>query len=220
MSGKKYLIILGILAAVSFGVSMGLSALLGGKDAHSAKDAAGKPPNKGDALLAGLAADGAGEARKALPEQDKIEQLTKDLRARIVEYERKEHKFVEREKRLVVAEENLVHRAKELETLRLQMVGPLTRLKDAMAELDRARVAVNKQEKANLLRIAATFEKMDPTRGGGILSGMAANEQTDDVAKILFYMSERGSAKMLAEITDKALAAKLTGMMQKIREEG
>ena len=220
MTGKKYLIILGILAAVSFGVSLGLSAMLGGKGAHAGKEAAGKPPNKGEALLAGLSADGAGEARKALPEQEKIEQLTKDLRARIAEYERKEHKFVEREKRLAVAEENIVHRAKELETLRLQMVGPLTRLKDAMAELDHARVAVNKQEKANLLRIASTFEKMDPTRGGGILSGMAANEQLDDVAKILFYMSERSSAKMLAEITDKTLAAKLMGMMQKIREEG
>ena len=220
MAGKKYLIILGVLAAVSFGVSLGVSALLGGKDSHAEKNAAAKPVNKSDALLAGLSADGAGEARKALPEQEKIDQLTKDLRARIAEYERKEHKFIEREKRLAVAEENLVHRAKELETLRLQMVGPLARLKDAMAELDRARVQVNKQEKANLQKIASTFEKMDPTKGGGILSGMAANEQLDDVVKILFYMSERSSAKMLAEIQDKALAAKLTGMMQKIREEG
>lgn len=220
MSGKKYLIILGVLAAVSFGVSLGVSAMLGGKGSHAEKSAAAKAVNKGDALLAGLSADGAGEARKALPEQEKIEQLTKDLRARIAEYERKEHKFIEREKRLAVAEETLVHRAKELETLRLQMVGPLARLKDAMAELDRARVQVSKQEKANLQKIAATFEKMDPTKGGGILSGMAANEQVDDVAKILFYMSERSSAKMLAEISDKTLAAKLTGMMQKIREEG
>jgi flagellar motility protein MotE (MotC chaperone) len=61
---------------------------------------------------------------------------------------------------------------------------------------------------------------MDPVRGGGILSGMAANKQLDDVAKILFYMSERTSAKMLAEITDKVVAAQLTEKMQKIREEG
>jgi hypothetical protein len=207
MSGKKFLIALGILAAVSFGVSLGLSSLLGGKGSHAVKEAAGKPLGKG-------------EARKALPEQEKIEQLTKDLRARIAEYERKDHKFIEREKRLALAEENLIHRAKELETLRLQMVGPLTRLKDAMAELDRSRVQVSKQEKANLLRIASTFEKMDPVRGGGILSGMAANKQLDDVAKILFYMSERTSAKMLAEITDKVVAAQLTEKMQKIREEG
>ncbi|HUU60303.1 MAG TPA: hypothetical protein VMZ50_12220, partial [Phycisphaerae bacterium] len=100
------------------------------------------------------------------------------------------------------------------------LVGPLTRLKDAVAELQRSRIVVDRQELVNVQRIAAKFEKMGAEEGGGILAGMCANNQVDDVVKILYYMSDRSAAKMLAGITDRSLAARLTGLMQKIKEEG
>ncbi|MCD6303378.1 MAG: hypothetical protein J7M21_00265 [Planctomycetes bacterium] len=220
MSGKKYLLLLGILAAASFGVSLTLSALLGGSrpSAKPAKTAA-KPLSKSEALLAGLAA-AHGPAVPMSPSRDKLEELVKDLRARVAEYERKERKLAERENRLALAERNLDIRAKELEKLRMQLVGPLTRLKDAVAELKRSQVVVSQQEKANLRRIADTFSRMDATKGGKILSGMCENNQIDDVVKILYYMDERAAGKLLAEMADQGLAAKLTGLMQKVREQG
>jgi len=61
---------------------------------------------------------------------------------------------------------------------------------------------------------------MEATKAGGILSGMCANDQTNDVVKILYYTNERSAGKILGEMTDQALAAKLTALMQKIAEEG
>ncbi|HUS92479.1 MAG TPA: hypothetical protein VM695_11550 [Phycisphaerae bacterium] len=216
MSGKKYLIILGILAAMSFGVSLGVSLLLGGPGPEGKAPAA--PPNPSDALLAGLSADPA--PREALLAQHKLDELIKDLRARMAEYERKEKALAERARQVATAEQTLRRRAQELETLRTELVGPLTRLKDAVAELRRSRVLIDKQEKAAIRTIASKYERMDPIQGGEILVTMCGNQQTDDVVKILYYMSERVSAKFLAEMPDKALAARLTALMKTIQEQG
>ena len=219
MSGKKFVILLAVLGLGSLVVSTGLSILF--RSAPQPAPRAGGPPgaapSKEAALLASMAA--AEGARDVLPKQQHLEQLIKELRVKIANYQRKESKLAEREKRLALAEENLGRRAKELENLMVQLVAPLGRLEKAQAELLRTRTLVDKQEKANILRIAATFEKMDPSEGSGILEGMCINKQTDDVVKILYYMSERASANVLAEMKDKALAARLTGLMKKVSEQ-
>jgi len=220
MSAKKFYLILGGVAAVSFAGSVGVSIFAGGKKLP-AKSASGatSQPSPSEAYLARLTAAGSA-ADRVPPDQARLEDLAKELRARMEEYERKSTRLEEREKRVVQAEQELQRRAKELETLRMELVGPLTRLKDAMAELDRKSVQVDKDEKVNLQRIAATFEKMDAVRGSGILAGMCANNQVEDVVKILAYMSERGAGKVLAEMTDQAMAAKLTALWKKVKEQG
>ena len=220
MSGKKFLIILGGLAVLSFGVSLAISMLLGGSEPASppGPQATTRPALTGaDALLATAGAPGR-LLRQMLPAQRQVEELIKDLRARVTDYDRRERQLDDREKRLQLTEQNLQRRAKELEKLRMELVTPWTRLKEAAAELERSRVNVDAQEKAAILNIAATFEKMDSAEGAAILEGMCQNEQTDDVVKILFYVSERPRGKLLGEIKDKDLAAKLTALMQKVRE--
>ncbi len=218
MSGKKYLVLLGILALLSFGGALGVSLLLGGGGPEAS---AGKDPNRsltqGQAVLAGL---GAPRPDRKPPSRIAVEEMIKDLRLRLSEVQRRSRSLDERARRLDLAEQAVRQRAKELEKLRMQLVGPLTRLKDAIARMERSRVRVRKEEKANIVRIAATYEKMDAARGAEILTGMCTNEQTDDVVRILYYMNERCSAKLLGEMTDQALAARLTGLMQKVREEG
>jgi len=219
MKGIKYLIILGVLAVVSFGVSLGVSLLVGDRKPPAGKSASpANPPSRSEALLAGLSNDA--PARKTLLKQQQLEELIKDLQARMTEYERKELKQAEREKRIALAEETLQRRAKELEKLRMELVGPLTRLRDAVAELERSRVLIAKQEKVALQTIASKYERMDPEKGSGILATMCASNQIDDVVKILYYMSERVSAKFLAEMSDQAMAARLTAMMKTIQEQG
>jgi flagellar motility protein MotE (MotC chaperone) len=216
MSGKKFYLLLGVLAVASLGISAALTLLTGG--GAPAGKPSGEAPTKEAALLAGVTA--AGGPPPMLPRQEQFEQLVKELRVKVLDYRRKEQKLAEREKRLALAEENLKRRSKELANLLARLEAPLNRLKAAEAELERARLLVDKQERANIQRIAATFEKMDPEGGGEILSGMCANSQTDDAVKILYYMSDRTSASLLGEMKDRDLAARLAGMMQRITEKG
>ena len=61
---------------------------------------------------------------------------------------------------------------------------------------------------------------MDGEQGGKIIVGMCANNQFDDAAKILRYMSEKKAAGLIGELSDVKLAAMLFDRMKKIREEG
>jgi flagellar motility protein MotE (MotC chaperone) len=214
MFGRKYLMILGVLALLSVGVSAGISGLFGG--AKKASPAAGPQPGKAEAMPAKVQTI----EDKPAPGQEQVQDLVHELRLRLGEVQRREARLGEQEKRVQMAEEGLQRRAKELEALRMELIGPLTRLKEATAELDKSRMKVSAEEKQNITRVAATFEKMDAEGGSGILMGMCANNQADDVVKILYYMSERAAAKVLGAMTDKALAARLTAMMQRIREVG
>jgi flagellar motility protein MotE (MotC chaperone) len=221
MSGKKYLVVLGILAVVSLGVSTGVTLLFGGKDAPPpGQGGAKKPLSPEEALRAELAA--AGKARNVLPDQGRLEGLIKDLRARIAEYDRKALKLAERERRIATAEGNLQRRAKELEKLRMQLASPLTSLRSALAEYEAQMVTVRQTEKANFQQIAATYDKMESESAASIFTGMCEKKrnQFDDVVRILHYMSERTSAKVLSAMatTDAKTAADLTTGLQKVRE--
>ncbi|MGB2824340.1 MAG: hypothetical protein WBF17_25420, partial [Phycisphaerae bacterium] len=162
--------------------------------------------------------------------QQQLTELIKDLDLRVNEYKRKADRLDQREQRVAMAEANLKRRGEELEKLRAQLIAPLTRLKDAMAELKSVQDAVDRDQKAALLRISASYERMEPAKGGGILAEMCRNGQEKDVARILYYMSERASAKLLGELGGEhmdpndvrgpTLAPELTEMMKRIREQG
>ena len=224
MFDKKFLMILGILVVVSFGGALAVSMLFGGPAATTEK----APPKQAStgprAVLDELGA--ARPTAQVSARQEQLRELIKDLELRINEYKRKAERIEQREQRMAIAETNLKRRAEELEKLRTELIGPLTRLKGAMAQLDSARVNVAKEERTQLLRIAASYERMDPIKGGVILASMYLGGQKNDVAKILYYMSERGSAKLLAEIEEKdpetqqLISAELTAMMKAIREQG
>jgi len=228
MFEKKFLMILGILALVSFGVSMVVSMRFAGPDAPGAGGPAKRSPAGQATLLAEL---GAAKPPKALlARQQQLQELIKDLELRVNEYKRKADRLAQREQRVNLAERNLQRRTEELEKLRTQLIVPLTRLKDAMAELKSVQDTVDKDQKAALTRIAASYERMEPAKGGGILAEMYRSGQEKDVARILYYMSERASAKLLAELGNehidpndagsRTLAPDLTERMKKITEQG
>ena len=55
--------------------------------------------------------------------------------------------------------------------------------------------------------------------GSRILEGMCTNKQEADAVKILFYMQERSVAKVLAEMTDKNMAARLCEQLKRVKEQ-
>jgi flagellar motility protein MotE (MotC chaperone) len=209
MSGKKKWIFLVGLALASFAGSFFISY----KTAKPRAEEAGKGPTTAPSGETAL-----GEPLG--PKEKLLDDLARELRQKIQDFQRKEMRLGDQEKRIKIALEQLEKQAKELDNLRMQLVAPLARLKEAQAELDRNRVQVSLDEKTNLKRTAAIYEKMDATAGGKILESMCQNKQEDDAAKILVYMAERSAAKLLAEITDKTVVAKLCDRMKRIKEEG
>ena len=215
MAGKKLVIIvMAGLGVISFAVSFTLSTLLGGPPQPASAGQSDKPQQAG--ALGQL--PGIGSA-SVLPKAKQLDELIKEVRLRIDEYRRREKQLEKREKRLHLAEELLKNQAKELEALRVELVAPLTGLKEIKEELDQTRILISRQEEANLKRTAGVYEKMDSASGSAILVQMCANKQETDAVKILRYMSERAAAKVLAEMPDKSLAAKLSEMMKRVQPQ-
>ena len=216
MSKKKLIILVGLMV-LSFGVSFALTSVLTKPAPRpaSADDAAKGPTPKG-VLPGGIQITAVKEVR---PKEQQLQELVQEMRLKSSEYRTKLRKLADREKRLEIAQGLLAQEAQDLEDLRLKLVAQLPLLKEAKAELIQTRIRISRAESANLERLAKTYEKMDAAAGSEILSKMVSHEQEEDAVKILFFMSERSAAKLLAEITDKDLAARLCEKMKKIEKE-
>jgi len=86
-------------------------------------------------------------------------------------------------------------------------------LKDTLTEIDAL-------EKNNFQRLASTYEKMDTTQAGRIMTTMATGNQLQDSVKILYYMNERMAGKLLAEIATKKpeLATLICSQLKHVKE--
>jgi flagellar motility protein MotE (MotC chaperone) len=216
MSKKKLIILVGLIV-VSFGVSFALTSMLSKPPPQSASaDEASKGPALKGVLPGGIQIAAVEQMR---PKEQQLQELVQEMRLKSSEYRTKLRKLKDREKRLEIAQGLLTQEAQDLENLRLKLVAQLPLLKEAKAELIQTRIRIGRAESVNLERLAKTYEKMDPAAGSEILSKMVSHEQEEDAVKILFFMSERSSAKLLAEIADKDLAARLCEKMKKIEKE-
>lgn len=220
MRGKKRIIILAVLGVLSFAASYVVSGWLSGKKAGPALQEPSRQAQQGLLEIGEIPTPASVQPVTISMKERELDRLAKELRLKISVCNAKQREMEKQQKRIQLAEELLAKHAKELETLRVQLVAPLTRLREAKADLESTRVLIAKREKANLKHTAAIYEKMDTASGSEILAGMCKNKQEDDVVKILFYMSERAAAKLLAEIPDKDIAAGLCQKLKKIQEEG
>ena len=222
MKGKKQIIILVALAVVSFAVSYLVSGWLSGqKPGPSPQPLAGQTTQE-QLGIGGVPTPTLGSVQPvtiSMKEQE-LDRLGKELRLKIDAYRVKQKQLDKQQKQIQLAGQLLEKQAKELEALKMELMTPLNGLKDAMASLENTRIRVAKLEKSNLKRTATIYEKMDAARGVGILIAMYKNNQEDDVVKILFYMSEKKAAKLLAEMQDQNIAAKLCQKLKKIQEDG
>jgi flagellar motility protein MotE (MotC chaperone) len=90
-------------------------------------------------------------------------------------------------------------------------------------------VEIERTEKANLVAIAAAYDRMDPASASEILTNMSMSQSRgagskrssiDDAVKILYFMQERTKANVLAEMTtaEPALAALLCQRLKQVQE--
>lgn len=215
MSAKMLKIsILGVLVIMGLGVGFVVSILTKGSD----QDAPGQTETAFAQRKITPLPPGASDLVAIQPKQSLLNELVKELRYKIEESQRLQLELEKREKRIATAEAGIKQDAEKLENLLMQLAMPLGRLQDKIAELERTRIRISTREKAEVQKTAAIYEKMDAASSSQILVEMCTNSE-EDAVKILYYMSERSAAKCLAEIPDKALAAKLSQKIKVINEE-
>ncbi len=162
--------------------------------------------------------------------QKQLKSLVYEVREKINEYEGKERELELREARLAMTQETLKKDIEELNRLRVELAAMVATLKEQRNRLLDTRAEIAKSEKANIVAMAATYDKMDPASASKIISSMCAKQiesgkveggTVDDAVKILFYMTERTKAKLLAEMStaEPKLAAVLCQRLKKIVEQ-
>jgi hypothetical protein len=202
---KKKIIIAGALAAASFAIAMGASYLL----------SAG--PQKATAQQAVADANAAPPVALSLQERD-LDELVRNLRQRIADCRAQTQQLNEREKQIRIVQDQLTRQAQDLEDLRVKAATALVALRQEKAAMEAERVKIEAEDRVNLKKTAAIYEKMDPAAGGKILTDMCSQNNEDAVVRILYYMSERSAAKTIESFEDKKLAARLCDKIKRVRE--
>ena len=205
---KKKIIIAAALAVVSFAIALGSSYLLsaGPKKALGTQAAAG-----------GQGANEAPPVKLSLQEQQ-LDELVRNLRQRIADCRSQTQQLNEREKHIRIVQDQLTRQAQELEDLRVKASTALAALRQEKAAMESERVKIEAEDRTNLKKTAAIYEKMDPAAGGKILADMCGQNNEDAVVRILYYMSERSAAKTIESLEDKKLAARLCDKIKRVRE--
>ncbi|MBA7649691.1 hypothetical protein ES703_57489 [subsurface metagenome] len=119
----------------------------------------------------------------------------------------------------------------DLSNLRIELASIIASLKKERDNLFKGRLEIADAEKANLVTIAAAYDKMEVTSAGKIVTTMCVDQMQggrvdsggsglDEVVKILHYMTDRTKAKLLAELatSEPKLAAALSRRLKQIIE--
>ena len=181
-----------------------------------------------ESVSAGVQTLSESETAKGLS-QKQLKSLIYEVREKIHEYEGKMKELEHREERLAVTQETLKKDIDEMNRLRVELSSMVANLKEQRSRLLATRAEITQSEKNNLMGIAATYDKMDPTSASKIISSMCEKQMEtgriqggtiDDAVKILFYMTERTKAKLLAEMvaSEPKLAALLCQRLKQISE--
>jgi len=162
--------------------------------------------------------------------EEQLKELIYEVREKIQEYNKKLNALETEKERLRLARQTLNKDVETLNNLRVDLAATVASVKNERDLLLKTRVEIEQTEKANLVAIAAAYDKMDAASACQILSNMALgqtknggnnrNASIDDAVKILYYMQERTKAKVLAEMvsTEPTLAALLSQKLKQVQE--
>jgi len=168
--------------------------------------------------------------RKSMTEKQ-LRNLVFEVREKVREYNNKLQNLTLREQRLQRTQDTLKQDIQNLDNLRIELATIVADIKSERDKLLKSRLEIDQREKENLLLIAATYDKMESSSASKILVSMCTSQTQpgvidsqssgfDEAVKILYYMTERTKAKLLAELTtaEPKLAAFLTQKLKRIIE--
>jgi len=139
--------------------------------------------------------------KKAMTEKQ-LKSLVYEVREKIQEYGNKLEELKLREQRLQMVQNTLKKDIEQLDNLRIELASTVASLKEERDKLLKSKVEIAQEETNNLMSIAAAYDKMDTEAAGRILTNMSQtqNDNADDAVKILYYMTDRTRAKLLAQL--------------------
>jgi len=177
---------------------------------------------------------GAINTTKSMTEQQ-LKNLIHDLRKKMQDYENRLQVMKVEEERLQTAKNVLQEDIEKLHSLQIELASITVNLKSERDKLIKSRIEIDQSEQTNLISLAASYDKMDSSSASKIVTNMCMSEESetgqkkqikensgsfDDAVKILYYMSERTKAKLLAELatSEPQLAASLSQRLKQIVE--
>ena len=180
--------------------------------------------------MTGVVGVASGIERKAMTEKQ-LKNLVFEVREKVQEYDDKLQNLTVREQRLQRTQDTLKEDIQDLDNMRIELATIVADIKSERDKLLKTRLGVAQSENDNLVLIAATYDKMDASSASKILVSLCTSQTQpgkidsqsmgfDEAVKILYYMTERTTAKLLAEITtaEPRLAAFLTQRLKQIVE--
>ncbi|HUW17741.1 MAG TPA: hypothetical protein VMW16_00395 [Sedimentisphaerales bacterium] len=192
-----------------------------------------EPPEQHTGIRSAIGADEDWMKRSMTEKQ--LKALVYEVRENIREYNNKLQGLEVLEHRVQVAQDTLKKDIENLNNLRVELASMVASLQSERDKLINSRVKIAEAEKANLMSIAAAYDKMDVSSASKILTNICVmgdsqgqrkgyegrGAGTDDAVKILYYMTERTKAKLLAELvnSEPKLAAVLCQRLKHIVEE-
>jgi len=165
---------------------------------------------------------------RSLTEQQ-LKDLIYEVREKINDYDAKVAALEKEKERLRIAQQTLTRDIETLNNLRVDLAATVASVRSERDSLLKTRVEVERTEKANLVAIAAAYDKMDAGSASEILTNMSMSQSRgagssrtslDDAVKILYFMQDRTKAKVLEEMTtaEPALAALLSQRLKQVQE--
>lgn len=161
----------------------------------------------------------AGDEHLGITERQ-LQHLIYDVREKMREYNLREREQAAESARIELARKSLQDDIEQLNQLREQLDIKLASLKEKEEQIQKTVFEIEGIERANLQRLAATYDRMDAAQAGRIMVTMAANNQLQDVVKILYYMNDRNAARVLGEIgaTQPEVAGVLSLQLKRVKE--
>ena len=223
---KKILIMAG-LGLISFGGTFGITKMLKGPAPVAATETPetetpieAAPPIIEDKVPELKISENPGEEMARGMTEKQMQGLIFDIREKMKEYKSRERQLTEQEERVRVAREGLQEDITRLNQLQAQLTLVYEKIRKQESSLQARQLDISETEKANMQKLAMTYDKMDAAQAGKVLISMATNQQLPDAVKILYYMSERTSAKVIGEIasTKPEVASALSLELKRVRD--
>lgn len=218
MSKKKLIIILAPLALVSLVGSYFVAGLLGVGQAPPPDPGGASEPAAEDASRGGA---GEGAPQVVLrPNEQLLQQLITELKAKTRQRDAELAALAEQRERLELARKNLGERVAALKELRTEMTTAHGSLREKYQQLQSWLVRIDAVERRNLKRLATVYDRMDSGASSEIVAQWCQTGRVDDAVKLLYFMGDRQAANLLAEMSDRSLAARLTERLKRVQDEG
>ncbi|MBW8014761.1 MAG: hypothetical protein FVQ82_01120 [Planctomycetes bacterium] len=234
MNKKQIIIIAGvglIFFALSFTVGLFTrkpkEAVADGKtpeDAQVVKSPDGSPDAIDQTWMGGAATANNFQAKQANFDKSltikQLNSLIFEMRSKLTEFTIKEKMLDEKEARVQMAIDELHKNIKALEELRVKLAVTVSSIKQQQTVLDERLLIIEEIERTNLQKNASIYDKMKAQQSAEIMINLIKQKQLDSVVKLAYYMTERTSANMLAEINKKEpeLAATISDKLRWIEE--